>query len=131
MSTQAQVDENLVSADRSGRGSLTEADLELIGEVRAEYQRLAPIPCTDCKYCQPCPNGVAIPRIFEMYNESVVYGDTRRSQSTYQGQGPQGMKPEERADQCLECGECIEACPQKIEIPDQLKKAHELLGAKP
>ena len=131
MSTMDQVVENVSLAEKSSAGMLSAADLALIGRVTDAYKESHPVPCTGCNYCQPCPNGVAIPRIFEMYNESVVYGDTRRSQSTYQGQGPQGMKPEERADQCLECGECLEACPQKIEIPDQLKKAHALLAAKP
>ncbi len=110
---------------------LSSDELALIDRVREAYKDSNPVPCTGCNYCQPCPNGVAIPRIFEMYNESMVYGETRRNQSTYQGQGPQGMKPEERADQCLQCGECLEACPQKIEIPDWLKKADELLSAKP
>jgi len=37
------------------------------------------------------------------------------------------LKEEERADNCIECGECLEQCPQQIEIPDWLKKAHEVL----
>jgi predicted aldo/keto reductase-like oxidoreductase len=37
------------------------------------------------------------------------------------------MNAEERADQCTECGECLEKCPQMIEIPDWLAKAHEAL----
>ena len=64
-----------------------------------------------------------------MYNEAMVYGELRMGRSRYQGQGPGGLKAEERADQCIECEECIEACPQKIPIPDWLKKAHDLLGA--
>ena len=31
------------------------------------------------------------------------------------------------AEACVECGECLEKCPQNIEIIDQLKKAHEIL----
>ena len=130
MSTMEQVVENVAVADRSKAGMLSADELALIGRVREAYKGSNPIPCTGCNYCQPCPNGVAIPRIFEMYNESVVYGETRRSRSTYQGQGPQGMKAEERADQCVECGECEEKCPQKISIIDWLKKADVMLGAK-
>jgi predicted aldo/keto reductase-like oxidoreductase len=58
-----------------------------------------------------------------------VYGGIRQIRSRYQGQGPGGLKKEQRADQCIECGECLEACPQKIPIPDWLKKAHDLFGS--
>ena len=29
------------------------------------------------------------------------------------------------ASQCLQCGECLEKCPQEIEIPDALEKVAE------
>jgi len=40
-----------------------------------------------------------------------------------------GHLPEEenRAQACIECGECLEKCPQHIDIPEWLKKAHEVL----
>jgi predicted aldo/keto reductase-like oxidoreductase len=38
------------------------------------------------------------------------------------------MKEEQKADKCVECGECEEKCPQSIEITKWLKKAHELLS---
>lgn len=129
MSTMDQVVENVAVAERSGPGILTQEELALIDRVREAYQDSSPIPCTGCGYCIPCPNGVEIPRIFEMYNEATVYGGTRQLRSRYQGQGPGGLKEEQRADQCVECGECLEACPQQIPIPDWLKKAHELLSA--
>jgi len=30
----------------------------------------------------------------------------------------------EKADNCTECGECLEKCPQQIEIPGWLATAH-------
>jgi hypothetical protein len=122
MSTMEQVQENLASASRSGPGTLSTADLELIGRVREEYERLCPIPCTDCKYCLPCPSGVNIPRILEIYNDLAIYGDQRRARIVYGW-----LSDDERANLCIECGECLEKCPQSIEIPDWLKKAHEAL----
>ena len=35
----------------------------------------------------------------------------------------------ERADHCVACGQCEEACPQHIAIIDTLKEAHATLEA--
>jgi predicted aldo/keto reductase-like oxidoreductase len=123
MSTMEHVEENIASAARSRVGMLNEAELAMYAEVREAYVTLSPIPCTDCKYCLPCPSGVNIPRVFEIYNDLMMYGDERRAQMVYNA----FMKAEERADLCIECGECLEKCPQNIEIPDWLAKAHEVL----
>ena len=131
MSTMEQVVENVAVAEGAEAGMLSPDDMALIDRVREAYKDSSPISCTGCNYCQPCPSGVAIPRIFEMYNEAVVWGETRQGRANYRGLMPQGLKPEERADQCVECGECEEKCPQKIAIAEWLKKAHAFLGPKP
>jgi len=124
MSTMQQVEENLASAGRSGVGSLSAEELALIERVRAAYRGLSPIPCTQCRYCVPCPNGVEIPRIFEIYNDVMMYNDPRTGRMLYGW-----LKETQRADQCVECGQCQDACPQGIPIIEWLKKAHALLGA--
>ena len=126
MSTMEQVVENVEVAGRSGPGSLTADEVALVDRARQAYHGLVPVSCTSCGYCMPCPNGVEIARIFQMYNEAVMYDDPNTGRFRYRG--PNGLKGEERADQCTECGECLEACPQEIQIPDWLKKAHDLLG---
>lgn len=123
MSTMQQVEQNLVSASRSGIGSLTRTDQLVIEEVRDAFQSLVPIPCTTCGYCQPCPQDVLIPNIFSIYNESIMYDNQGNGQWRYGN-----IKPENRADQCVECGECEAACPQHIEIIDWLKTAHTYLS---
>jgi predicted aldo/keto reductase-like oxidoreductase len=123
MSTMAHVVENVASAGGSGPGTLQDSELALYDPVRAAYEALSPIPCTDCKYCLPCPSGVNIPRVFEIYNDMMMYGDKGRSRWVYNSM----MKEEERANLCIECGECLEKCPQLIEIPDWLAKAHAAL----
>ena len=128
MSTMEQVVENIAIADHSAPGMLTAEGLALIERVRGAYRGLSPIPCTGCRYCMPCPNGVEIPSIFQMYNDSIMYEDVQMGQFRYQA--PDILKEEQRADQCTECNECTEACPQEIPIPEWLKKAHALLGAK-
>ena len=124
MGVMEHVEENVVSASHSGSGALTGEELALIGRVRDKYAELAPIPCTDCKYCLPCPSGVSIPRILTIYNEAMMYNDLGGARMQYDW-----LKEEERADLCIACGECEEVCPQSIEIIEWLAKAHQLLAA--
>jgi predicted aldo/keto reductase-like oxidoreductase len=122
MSTMEQVEQNVASASESGPGTLTEEELGIIARVREEYRQLVSIPCTNCRYCLPCPSGVDIPDVFEVYNDAMMYGEE---------QGREGyawLDEEKRANLCVECEECLEKCPQQIEIPEWLAKAHELLG---
>ena len=122
MSTMQHVMENVASASRSGPGTLTAGELALIDRVREAYLALSPIPCTQCRYCMPCPNGVDIPRALELYNDAMMYG-VEEARAAYRWVGE-----EQRADKCVECGQCEELCPQSIEIIAWLKKVHELLG---
>ena len=123
MSTMQHVVENVQSAERSGVGSLTADELALVEQVREAYLGRRAIPCTECKYCMPCPEGVSIPRILQIYNQVMMYGDVPRARFSYQW-----VKEENRADVCVECGQCEEVCPQSIEIIAWLNRAHELLG---
>jgi uncharacterized protein len=126
MSTMDQVIENIESADRSGINILTKEELSLVDRVQEEYRKRSPIPCTNCKYCLPCPNNVNIPAILGLYNDSAKYGDVKRVQFLYTIRVPEG----EKADQCLECRECEDLCPQGIAISEWIKKADELLDPK-
>ncbi len=124
MHTMSDVTENLALADEAEVGKLTEKDHALVGEARKAYASLAPIPCTQCEYCLPCPNGVKIPTIFEMYNDAAAYDAWEHARWAYNNP----LKPEARADQCIECGECEEVCPQNIRIIEWLAAAHEKLA---
>jgi len=121
MSTLDQVEENLASADRSGVGSLSEEELDLVERVRDAYRALAPVPCTGCRYCQPCPHGVDIPRVFALYNDAMAYGDLVRLGRTYRNAAL--VDPKSRADRCVACGACEASCPQQIRIIEWLRKA--------
>jgi hypothetical protein len=125
MSTMQHVMENLDSAGRSGVDTLSQEALVLIDKVREEYRRIAPVPCTNCRYCMPCPNGVEIAAILEYYNDAVIYDNPRAPRFLYRN-----LSQDKQADNCIECFECEEKCPQGIPISEYLKKAHALLGNK-
>jgi predicted aldo/keto reductase-like oxidoreductase len=125
MSTMEQVVENTEIAGRVEPGLLTTEELDIIDRVGEAYRSLRPIPCTGCAYCMPCPNGVEIPQIFQIYNDAMMYNNMQMGRFRYQMTDI--LKEEQRGDQCIECGQCLEACPQSISIPDWLKKAHEEL----
>ncbi len=125
MTAMQHVIENLASAETSGVGSLDEEELSLIDQLREEYQRLSPIPCTSCGYCMPCSSGVNIPRILEFYNDAVMYNDPGPSRFRYRS-----LPPDSQADKCVVCHECEELCPQEIPIPEWLEKVHGFLGPK-
>ena len=72
--------------------------------------------------------GVAISFIFRSLIMAQVYGDEERAKLYYSKIGEEDWPPGKQADACIECGECKPKCPQKIEIIDQLKKAHKVLS---
>ena len=123
MSTMQHVEENLEYADRSRPGLLTADELALVARVRDLYRELSPIPCTSCRYCMPCPQGVAIPEVFGLYNDAHMYEQPRSRSSS----STRVLDENERADQCTACGECVEKCPQGIAIPEWLEKAQSFL----
>ncbi len=125
MTTMPQVVDNLKIASKSRPGFFSPSDLKVIAKIKTAYKSLSPIPCSACRYCQPCPNRVEIPRVFQIYNDAVMYDDMQSGKFMYNG--PFGIPQDQRADKCLECGECLAKCPQKIDIPEWLKKAHAAL----
>ena len=127
MGTLQQVKENVASAGASGVGTMTQAELQLIARARDAYGALNPIPCTQCGYCMPCPNGVAIPDNFQLYNNAVVFkGSSRQLNRNLYNDMPAGK----RAEACIQCGECEEKCPQKIAIGEWMPRVHEALAKK-
>ena len=122
MGTMQMVEENtMIAADAI---SLTVEDREMIQEHVHQLAEMANLYCTGCKYCQPCPEDVNIPYIFEMYNMGKVYGLWDIARENYAKFPEQRWQGGNQADACIECGECEEKCPQHIQIRQQLKDAH-------
>jgi hypothetical protein len=123
MSTMRHVEEDLEYAARSRPGLLADAELALVARVRDLYRELSPIPCTACRYCMPCPQGVAIPEILELYNDAHMYGDVSRQRFFYTW-----LDEAERADKCNACRDCEDLCPQDIAVSGWMEKAQAFLA---
>jgi predicted aldo/keto reductase-like oxidoreductase len=117
------VKENINCASESGVNCLNEKERLLIQEVKETYLEKIEVGCTDCKYCMPCPFGVNIPRALRALNDAKMFGDINTSKKAYFD----SVKIGNRADKCVNCKECLEKCPQKINIPKELEKLVELL----
>lgn len=89
------------------------------------------VQCTACQYCMPCPYGLDIPAIFGHYNRCVT---EERILKTSQDDGYRKARREfligydrsvpklRQADHCIGCDQCKPDCPQKIDIPTELKR---------
>ena len=118
MSTMQHVVENLESADRSGPNTLSGEELNIISEAQERYGRHGYIGCTNCLYCQPCPQGVLIPQIFAVLNENYT-----KTQEEAKEAYLTGIPEEGRASKCVQCGVCEEQCPQGLPIMNLMRGA--------
>jgi predicted aldo/keto reductase-like oxidoreductase len=138
MSTMQHVIENIDSARLSGVNCLTNDELNTISDLRKAYEKYIMVPCTSCGYCIPCPNNVSIPSVFRLLNEVAYWGESGRQRITffynYMSKTQEAIEEkkskweefEGAATLCIQCGECLEKCPQQIEIPDYMEKANEI-----
>jgi len=122
MSTIEQVEENLAVA--SDPVALTDEHRALIDEHLERLKNAEKRQCTGCKYCMPCDAGVNIPAILAQYNLARIYGLTEAAAERYGKLIAKGVA----ADACTECGACEDACPQDLDIRDQLKATHQMLA---
>jgi len=123
MNDEAQVEENIAIAADALPGSLTTAELELIGRVTLKYREIMKVACTGCGYCQPCPSGVDIPGAFDAFNAFHTFGKTQEAGFLYalRAGGVLSGQPS-YASLCSRCLDCLEKCPQGLEIPDLLEQ---------
>ena len=136
MSTMQHVKENIESASNSKANSLTKDDLKIISELREKYKTYDLVPCTDCRYCLPCPNGVSIPWIFRLLNELGYWGEVFKKRLLFfydrmakthedlERRLSEGEEVDGAACLCIQCEDCLEKCPQHINIPEIMEKVN-------
>ncbi len=108
------LEENVETVSKAGK--LTQEDHERIEAAVQERKELAGLYCTGCNYCMPCPAGVDIPQNFEILNLERVFGLTEHARQKYASLAG-------KAALCRLCGQCVEECPQDLDIPARLSEA--------
>ncbi len=123
MNEESHIEENLRIANEAYPNSLTEAELKLVQKVEQKYRKLMKTGCTGCRYCSPCPSGVDIAGCFEIYDNFYLSGNEKEAKLMYAAK-PGGIIRGDvpgYASQCVQCGQCLEKCPQHLDIPAFLK----------
>lgn len=118
MSNEDQLSDNLRIFSDMKTGNLTEADKAFIQSLKDAYLSRMPIKCTGCRYCVPCPQDVAIPRIFAAYNDSMKFDNPSALKGSYAQMIENGCD----ASKCVQCATCEGLCPQQLPIMDWLQK---------
>jgi predicted aldo/keto reductase-like oxidoreductase len=111
--------ENIEIAKTAKAGDFVEEDFAVIDKAKKTFADAIKVPCTGCKYCMPCPQGVDIPTCFSCYNNIIIEGK-KAALIKYVMQTSLKTKPQ-IASLCNKCGQCEKHCPQKIEIRTELQ----------
>jgi len=102
---------------------LSDEEQQVVKAAREALLQFDRIACTGCHYCTPgCPMEIHIPEIFAVMNVYKMYGDLNEARRDY-GWRPKGAK----ASECVQCGQCEDACPQHLPIISLLEEVVETL----
>lgn len=119
MSNMEQVEDNL-NTFRSFE-PLSEEEKKVISEITGILKGRVQNGCTGCRYCMPCPAGVDIPGCFHAWNTYHMY----QNYNVVKWKWEQELGEEKQAKNCMKCGKCEKACPQKLSIRQDLQRVQE------
>lgn len=120
MSTMEQMEDNL--ATWKAHTGLSEDELATLRKAQRTLDGLLDNPCTSCHYCmKECPAEINISGIMDSLNRNAMYGlDNGKNWYGF------SSSPGHKASNCIQCGQCEDACPQHIPIIEKLEQAAQL-----
>lgn len=124
MSTMEQVEDNLHTF--SPFRPLSAAEQETVEQVVELLHSRVQNGCTGCRYCMPCPAGVNIPGSFGVWNTYHMYQNYNMVKGRWEREIGEKAQPKN----CIKCGKCELACPQKLKIREDLERVQADLDKK-
>ena len=106
---------------------MSEEQWKQVGQSLENLKKFSELYCTGCGYCQPCPKGIVIPKIFQAYTYHNVYGLHELAKKTFQNYVNNEKEPGATSVDCIDCGFCEDKCPQHLKVRQLLKKVEPVL----
>lgn len=122
MTTTREVEQNAATVEKT-KILNAQRRAEMVAEFDKTFQKTEGRFCTNCHYCLPCPQGVFIPLMLELLSSAQIFGAADYARIEYK-KLPDRLKP----TLCVECGECIDKCPDRLPIIDMLKEVEAMFG---
>lgn len=110
---------------------LNAQELAALEEVAQTILEFPLIQCNTCQYCMPCPYGLDIPNIFNHYNKCLNEGNYsenihdenyRRARRAFLVGYDRSVPKLRQANRCIGCAKCVSHCPQRIDIPAEMRR---------
>jgi predicted aldo/keto reductase-like oxidoreductase len=97
---------------------LNPGEYGIIEKALAAFRRSGTVPCTACRYCMDCPEGIDIPRALGIYNNYLLARANKHPMAGFLFDGEYKiLGKEKQARHCIQCNQCSGRCPQHIDIP--------------
>lgn len=88
-----------------------------LAQLNATAQVLGKEYCHRCGYCLPCPKKIHIFSHIDIYRSRLISLEQKKEIYQQLRERGQGV-----ASDCIACGQCVEKCPFKLNVPELMKK---------